>query len=91
MTPAPFARAEIIAVGSEMLALGRVDTNSGVIAGRLATLGIDLVARSVVGDQITHLEIALRTALQRADVVLVTGGLGPTDDDLTRQATAQAL
>lgn len=91
MTPAPFARAEIIAVGSEMLALGRVDTNSGVIAGRLATLGIDLVARSVVGDQSTHLEIALRTALQRADVVLITGGLGPTDDDLTRQATAQAL
>ena len=91
MTPAPFARAGIIAVGSEMLALGRVDTNSGVIAGRLATLGIDLVARSVVGDQSTHLEIALRTALQRADVVLVTGGLGPTDDDLTRQATAQAL
>ncbi len=87
----PFARAETIAVGSEMLALGRVDTNSGVIADRLATLGIDVIARSVVGDHLGHLEIAVRTALQRADVVLITGGLGPTDDDLTRQAVAAAL
>jgi nicotinamide-nucleotide amidase len=88
---APFARAETIAVGSELLALGRVDTNSGVIAGRLAALGIDVVARSIVGDQLAHLELAVRTALQRADVVLITGGLGPTDDDLTRQAVAAAL
>ena len=87
----PFARAETIAVGSEMLALGRVDTNSGVIADRLATLGIDVMARSVVGDHLGHLELAVRTALQRADVVLITGGLGPTDDDLTRQAVAAAL
>ena len=87
----PFARAETIAVGSEMLALGRVDTNSGVIADRLATLGIDVIARSVVGDHLGHLELAVRTALQRADVVLITGGLGPTDDDLTRQAVAAAL
>lgn len=91
MTTAPFARAETIAVGSELLALGRVDTNSGVIAARLAALGIDLVARSVVGDQLSHLELAVRTALQRADVVLLTGGLGPTDDDLTRLAVAGAL
>ncbi len=91
MTVAPFARAETIAVGSELLALGRVDTNSGVIAGRLASLGIDLVARSVVGDQLAHLEAAVRTALQRADVVVLTGGLGPTDDDLTRQAVAAAI
>lgn len=91
MTRVPFARAETIAVGSELLALGRADTNSGVIAGRLAALGIDVVARSIVGDQLTHLELAVRTALQRADVVLLTGGLGPTDDDLTRQAVAAAL
>jgi nicotinamide-nucleotide amidase len=91
MTLAPFGRAEIIAVGSEMLALGRVDTNSAVITDRLAGLGIDVVARSVVGDHLGHLELAVRTALQRADVVLLTGGLGPTDDDLTRQAVSQAL
>lgn len=91
MSPTPFARAETIAVGSELLALGRIDTNSAVIAGRLATIGIDVVARGIVGDQLAHLEIAVRTALQRADVVLITGGLGPTDDDLTRQAVAAAL
>jgi nicotinamide-nucleotide amidase len=91
MRPVPFARAETIAVGSELLALGRADTNSGVIAGRLAALGIDLVARSIVGDQLAHIELAVRTALQRADLVVLTGGLGPTDDDLTRQAVAAAL
>lgn len=90
MTP-PFARAEIIAVGSELLALGRVDTNSGVIAGRLAGLGIDVVARSVVGDNLEHLQLALSTALRRADLVITTGGLGPTEDDLTRQAVAATL
>ena len=87
----PFARAETIAVGTELLALGRVDTNSGLIAARLATLGIDVIARCIVGDHLGHLEIAVRTALRRADVVLVTGGLGPTEDDLTRQAVAAAL
>ena len=91
VTATPFARAETIAVGSELLALGRIDTNSGAIADRLSTLGIDVIARSVVGDHLGHLEIAVRTALRRADVVLVTGGLGPTDDDLTRQAVAAAL
>ncbi|BCS33902.1 putative competence-damage inducible protein [Luteitalea sp. TBR-22] len=91
MSPAAFARAETIAVGSELLALGRVDTNSGHIAARLAALGIDVVARSVVGDHAGHLELAVRTALQRADLVVLTGGLGPTDDDLTRQAVSAAL
>ena len=86
-----FARAETIAVGTELLALGTVDTNSGVIAERLATIGIDVIARSVVDDHLGHVELAVRTALQRADVVLITGGLGPTDDDLTRQAVAAAL
>ncbi|MCC6163377.1 MAG: competence/damage-inducible protein A [Acidobacteria bacterium] len=91
MTPPPFARCETIAVGSELLALGRVDTNSAVIAERLASLGIDVIARSVVGDHLPHLELAVRTALQRADLVVLTGGLGPTDDDLTRQGVALAL
>ncbi len=91
MSAAPLARAETIAVGSELLALGRVDTNSAAIAGRLESLGIDLVARSIVGDQLQHLELAVRTALARADLVILTGGLGPTDDDLTRLAVASAL
>ncbi len=91
MTSLPFARAETIAVGSELLALGRADTNSGVIAAQLGSLGIDLIARGVVGDVCAHIELAVRTALQRADVVLLTGGLGPTDDDLTRQGVAAAL
>ena len=91
VTPPPFARCETIAVGSELLALGRVDTNSAVIAERLASLGIDVIARSVVGDHLPHLELAVRTALQRADLVVLTGGLGPTDDDLTRQGVALAL
>ena len=91
MTVAPFARAEIIAVGSELLALGRVDTNSGVIAGRVGQLGIDVVARSIIGDDAGHLELAVRTALQRADLIVITGGLGPTVDDVTREAVASAL
>jgi nicotinamide-nucleotide amidase len=91
MTNTPLDRAEIIAVGSELLALGRVDTNSGAITNRLASLGIDVVARSVVGDQMAHLALAVRTGLTRADLVILTGGLGPTDDDLTRQAVADAL
>ncbi len=91
MTSAPFTRAEIIAVGSEMVSLGRVDTNSTHITARLATLGIDVVARSVVRDHQGDLVDAFRTALRRADLVVVTGGLGPTDDDLTRTAAAEAL
>lgn len=91
MTGVPFTRAEIIAVGSEMLALGRVDTNSSHITARLATLGIDVVARSIVRDHQADLVAAFLTALARADLVVVTGGLGPTDDDLTRTAAAEAL
>jgi nicotinamide-nucleotide amidase len=90
MTP-PFARAEIIAVGSELLALGRTDTNSVHITGRLATLGIDVIAKSIVRDHRADLAAAFRLALTRADLVVVTGGLGPTDDDLTREAASDAL
>lgn len=90
MTP-PFTRAEIIAVGSELLSLGRTDTNSVHITGRLATLGIDVVAKSIVRDHQPDLTAAFRLALARADLVIVTGGLGPTDDDLTRAAASEAL
>lgn len=89
--PSTLERAEIIAVGSELIALGRVDTNSRHIARRLAALGVEVVATSIVRDHRVDLVTALRTALTRAELVVVTGGLGPTEDDLTREALADAL
>jgi nicotinamide-nucleotide amidase len=83
--------AEIIAVGSELLGSTRADTNSLYISGRLAELGIDLRIKSVVGDERADLALVLRQALERADVVILTGGLGPTDDDLTRDVVAEVL
>ena len=87
----PVRTAEIIAVGSEMLGPGRVDTNSLFLAERLAGLGIELRVKSVVGDNRDDLATLLRQALARADVVLLSGGLGPTDDDLTRDVAADVL
>jgi nicotinamide-nucleotide amidase len=84
-------RAEIVAVGSELLALGRTDTNSVHITNRLATYGIDVVAKSIVRDHQGDLVASLRTALARADLIITTGGLGPTDDDRTRAAVAEAV
>jgi nicotinamide-nucleotide amidase len=83
--------AGIIAVGSELLGTTRVDTNSLYLAGRLESLGIELRAKSVVGDQREELSRVFRESLNRADVVIVTGGLGPTDDDVTREAVTDAL
>ena len=85
------ASAEIIAVGSELLGSTRVDTNSLFISAALGALGIQVKAKAVVGDARPLLRDLFRLALQRADVVVVTGGLGPTDDDLTREAVAEAL
>jgi competence/damage-inducible protein CinA-like protein len=87
----PLRTAEIIAVGSELLGSDRLDTNSLFIAGRLATLGIMLRAKAVVGDSREDIVALLLQALSRADLVVVTGGLGPTDDDLTRDAVAEVL
>jgi nicotinamide-nucleotide amidase len=87
----PLATAEIIAVGSELLGSTRVDTNSLFLADRLAALGIELRAKSVVGDDRGRLGDILRSALTRADLVILTGGLGPTDDDLTREVVADTL
>jgi nicotinamide-nucleotide amidase len=83
--------AEIIAVGSELLGSTRADTNSLYVSGRLAELGIDLRVKSVVGDEREDLAVVLRQALERADLVVLTGGLGPTDDDLTRDVVAEVL
>jgi len=87
----PLAIAEIIAVGTEMLGVTRLDTNSLFLAGRLGDLGIELRAKSVVADDRARLRDVFLGAMSRADLVILTGGLGPTDDDLTREVVAGAL
>jgi nicotinamide-nucleotide amidase len=83
-------RAEIIAVGSELLLGQIVDTNSAFIARHFADLGLDLYYKTTVGDNLTRLEMTLRQALDRSRVVVTTGGIGPTADDITREAVAAA-
>jgi len=83
--------AEIIAVGSELLTPFRSDTNSLFITSRLQELGIDVRAKAVVGDDPAELEVLFKQALTRADLVVLTGGLGPTADDVTRETVARAL
>jgi nicotinamide-nucleotide amidase len=90
MTP-PLRTAEVIAVGSELLGSTRLDTNSLFIAERLTGLGIELRAKAVVGDDRDRIADLCRLSLSRVDLVVLTGGLGPTDDDLTRDAVAQVL
>ena len=82
--------AETIAVGSELLLGGRTDSNSLHITDELATLGIEVRFKSVVGDDRADIVQALNTAVRRARVIVMTGGLGPTVDDCTREAVAQA-
>ncbi len=86
-----FVLAEIIAVGSELLSPFRQDTNSLFLTERLNLLGIDVGFKSVVGDNHAQLVSVARIALDRSDLVIFMGGLGPTEDDLTREAVAQAL
>ena len=83
--------AEIIAIGSELLGSTRLDTNSLLLAERLASLGIELRSKTVVGDNRREVAEHLRRALDRVDLVILTGGLGPTDDDVTRDALADVL
>ena len=82
--------AEIIAVGSELLTPDRTDTNSLWLTARLNDIGIEVMLKTIVGDDEARLEEAFRDALKRADVVISTGGLGPTEDDVTRQVSARA-
>jgi len=84
-------RACIIAVGSEMLTPFRVDTNSLFVTELLNTIGYDVRMKSVVGDDVAELTSILRGALEWADVIVLTGGLGPTEDDITRDAVARVL
>ncbi len=83
--------AEIIAVGSEMLTPQRVDTNSLYLTGELNNLGVEVVTKCVIGDDRERLADAVRRALSRSEIVILSGGLGPTEDDLTREAVAEAL
>jgi nicotinamide-nucleotide amidase len=82
-------KAEIVAVGTELLLGQIVDTNSAHIARLLTTVGLDVHFKSVVGDNLERLKGTLHTALGRADFVITTGGIGPTLDDLTRDAVAE--
>jgi len=83
-------QAEVLAVGSELLLGQIVDTNSAVIARQLAAIGLDLYYKTTVGDNLSRVAAALRQALGRSQVVLTTGGIGPTADDITREAVAAA-
>ncbi|MGB9610922.1 MAG: competence/damage-inducible protein A, partial [Bryobacteraceae bacterium] len=83
--------AEIIAVGSELLTPERLDTNSLWLTGQLNALGIEVVSKMVVGDDRQRLAAAVHAVWERTPVLLITGGLGPTEDDVTREAVAQAL
>lgn len=84
-------KAEIIAVGTELLLGQIVNTNAQYLSQELAALGIDIFFQTVVGDNMERLQQAIRTAQSRADIILFTGGLGPTQDDLTKDALAAVL
>jgi nicotinamide-nucleotide amidase len=83
--------AEIIAIGSELLTPDRTDTNSLWLTEKLNGAGIEVKLKTVVGDDDARLEEAIRDALRRSRVVITTGGLGPTEDDITRKIAARAL
>jgi nicotinamide-nucleotide amidase len=83
--------AEIIAAGSEMLTPFRQDTNSLFLTAGLNDLGVQVAFKTIVGDNFAHLTSAAAIAIARADIVIFSGGLGPTEDDLTREAAAAAL
>src|SRR6266540_2824817 len=84
----PSMKAEIISIGTEILLGEIVDTNSAYVAARLPALGIDLYYKHTVGDNLDRLVEVIRRARDQNDLVICTGGLGPTEDDLTREAIA---
>jgi nicotinamide-nucleotide amidase len=83
--------AEIIAVGSELLTPHRQDTNSLYLTEKLNALGVEVRFKCIVGDDLAGLTASAKLAMQRSDIIIFTGGLGPTEDDLTREAVAEAL
>lgn len=84
-------RAEIICVGTELLLGDILNTNSQYLSRSLAELGINVFSQSVVGDNSTRLGDQLKEALSRSEIVILSGGLGPTDDDITKEVTAKVL
>lgn len=83
--------AEIVAVGSELLTPFRQDTNSLYLTEKLNELGVDVAFKTIAGDNRAHLTAVAQIALSRSDVIIFIGGLGPTEDDITREAVADAL
>ncbi len=81
--------AELIAIGSELLGPSKIDTNSLYITEKLNSIGIEVGFKTVVGDERQHLEDAFKTAISRADIVISTGGLGPTEDDFTKEVVGK--
>ena len=84
-------KAEIIAIGSELLTPDRIDTNSLFLTEELNKLGIEIVRKTVVGDDRSLLMAAFRDAVNRVPLTIASGGLGPTEDDLTRETVAELL
>ena len=80
--------AEVLCIGTEILLGDIVNTNGAYLARQLASLGIDIYHQSVVGDNSERLLNSLKLALSRADIVITTGGLGPTYDDISKKAVA---
>src|SRR5947207_2290400 len=83
--------AEIIAIGSEMLTPFRQDTNSLYLTAQLNSLGVEVGFKTIVGDSLKDIVRVATTALSRADILILSGGLGPTEDDVTREAVAETL
>src|SRR3954454_23481741 len=83
--------AEIIAIGSELLTPEKTDTNSLWLTERLNSIGVEVKLKTIVGDDEARLEETIKDALKRSSIVITTGGLGPTEDDITRKVVARAL
>jgi nicotinamide-nucleotide amidase len=83
--------AEIIAIGSELLTPERIDTNSLWLTEKLNSIGIEVKLKTIVGDDEARLEETIKDALRRSNVIILTGGLGPTEDDITRKISAKAI
>src|SRR2546423_4609035 len=84
-------KAEILSIGTELLLGQIVDTNANFLAQQLPALGLDLYYVSQIGDNLERLAEAFRRGLDRSDVIIASGGLGPTEDDLTREAIAAVM
>ena len=83
--------AELISVGTEILLGNIVNTNSAYLAEKCAQLGLSLYYQTVVGDNEERMRDTIKTALSRSDILILTGGLGPTEDDLTKEVTAEVM